>query len=301
MTQREILDTACQQTGLTDTASRAAAARLLELRHSQLWEAFLWRASIALGTVPVERAHLLLPPDCATLLHLWREDGAPLAGEELAALIRLDAAGLERTGDPVAFAELEPAVARVTQTLRIHLPDESDAGRRIVLRFESDTGVAESIVREVSRGWSSVWTGPGWLVAASGDPGIGVNGTAFFDGDGIVPLATLACGVCELPRRARVRLSRLPKAPFLARYAAKRHAPPLKEPGASPGLRGSEAVLLAELEADLWERARQHGKAQLLRAEADRQRAALIAREWQSAGVQPRIIPEGWAFEMNHD
>lgn len=144
----------------------------------------------------------------------------------------------------------------------------------------------------------------------TGGVGTGVSparsGTWTFYGSGWmtdtldISILTMLAADVSAAKRQRIRLVRIPSAETVVRVLGKRDAPSFSNDSDVPGINGSEDYLIAFASAQMWERARQFGKKQVLLQEADALLGDLIRQETVQQAHHLSITPEtGMGNEYN--
>lgn len=139
---------------------------------------------------------------------------------------------------------------------------------------------------------TSVWIG---LSSITQTP---FGGTFTWDGMN-VSFAITPYTLCEMlatdvaaPKRQRIRFVQIPNVPTTVRVLGKRNPPSFSNDSDEPAITGCEDYLIAFASAQMWERARQFSKKQLLMAEADALLGDLVKQETVQQAHHVQIVPE---------
>ncbi len=125
-----------------------------------------------------------------------------------------------------------------------------------------------------------------------------LSGTFTFNGSSIQRAETVYSIVEMLatdlvaPKRQRIRFVRIPSDETTVRVLGKRNPPSFSNNSDEPAITGCEDYLIAFASAQMWERARQFGKKQLLMQEADALLGDLIKQETVQQAHHISITPE---------
>ncbi len=116
--------------------------------------------------------------------------------------------------------------------------------------------------------------------------GIGVPVASYF------PIISLTASDTNAPKRQRIRFVRIPSDETTVRVLGKRNPPSFSNDSDEPAITGCEDYLIAFASAQMWERARQFGKKELLMQEADALLGDLIKQETVQQAHHISITPE---------
>ncbi len=105
-------------------------------------------------------------------------------------------------------------------------------------------------------------------------------------------LATMLAADLVIPKRQRIRFVRIPSDETTVRVLGKRNPPSFSNDSDEPAITGCEDYLIAFASAQMWERARQFGKKQLLMQESDALLGDLIKQETVQQAHHISITPE---------
>ena len=144
---------------------------------------------------------------------------------------------------------------------------------------------------------NGTYTGDGLALPNAGTYSgfITYNGTTLTAENGGDAVIVMAAATTAAPKRQRIRLVVKPDASLTLRVLAKRKPPTFTDDNDEPGINGIDNVLLAFGQADMLERERQYGKAQLKLQEAALLLTQLIGQETVQQAHNQRIMPnEGY-------
>ncbi len=299
MTLLELANYICTKAGQTDEDSLTAAKAFLGARLRMLWDAAAWRESLCLvsSTAAAQNPWVILPVEIERVLKVRAGASATLPPFEAAAVFDYAPSVFEEAGEPAGFMVFPPVVLGPPATLNNSFVsfDRDEAS------IQDDDGKLATIELETASGARLVRTlpnqlGVGWLVLESAlfvvrfekEVTRGNYSVQFGAGitTGIFPGA-----VTHYPRRQRIRLMQVPPQALPILALCKRACPAWANDYETTPLANAENALAAFAMADLLERQRQYGKAQLKMQEGEAQLKIMHDLEGNQSASEQRILP----------
>lgn len=283
------------RTGSSDEASITRAKEFIRARYQMIYDSHLWEDSKAFFSMETDDPVLTLPNWCDRVLEVRFEN------TETNRLIRLDAVQKESlfmvnaeifdlAGDPLTFSPLPPVATHTSpegQTLKVWSDSGDDAVEVRIRGYHNGLESAETITLagETVIGSTNIYDD---VMQFSKPETVGnVHLTGANDEELQILLPT------ERQRRhVRIQLHPDTWSEFGLLVMAKRTFVPLEHDYDVPVLSGVENALVAYATADMLERQRQFGKAQVKVGEASALVLSLLERERNQRTLAVRIIPD---------
>lgn len=301
MTLAEMADFVCGKVRQQDEKAVQRCKGYLRQRYEMIWAEEAWRDAVwAMDFVFTPNSSqrpeswegiYMFPCVVDRVMAVRRPEGQVgiIAPETL---FRVGSDMFEEQGESEKFYTLSPCVAILPATY---------TGNDVGLQgFEDSTEFTITYINDVNerRKVVGAYTGPApYLLdarivekvtkATSTDvASVNTNG-------GTVTLAVADAKATEFPLKLPIRLFPEPSAVTTFRALVKKKPIPLEEDGASPELRGVDNCLMAFAQADMLQRSRQYGKADLVVKEAvtllGQLKAVAVVQEAHHQQIVPRV------------
>ena len=309
MTLAELANFVCGKVRQTDTRAIAKCKEFIARRYELIYNDALWRDSLYLfaftftpnstaavpeGPASWDATHLM--PTVVDKVIAIRSASQEITATGQEILMRGGFDAFAETGAPVQFATLAPCVnilpsAYATHDLGIEADSPNDTGSpwtaHIVAPDGTRTKVTELLVDAVTISISSSVTIIERVTkqVTAATVNLNTNGASF--------LVSRASAIdTSFPLRLPVRFFPTPTAAVDLRALVKKKFVPLADDADVPELRNVDLGLIAYAQADMWEYARQIGKAQAKFAEAAATLSQLkMLHTWQEQTLV-RAVPE---------
>jgi hypothetical protein len=307
MTLTEMAELVCDKVGKTDPESIALCKRFIARRYHLVWGAHLWASSIGVVHVAVEAGvSQFLPVEDETVLEtvmsVRLDPDTPLSPTELVDLFITNPARFEEIGSPNQFSHLSPVgVSRLVdlsaERYIARSSSAADVGKKVVIN--SKNGVTSSSEEIELNGTFDVETNTAFLNASSITKEETTGEVTITTKDSDITVAYLGSAITS-QSFPRIRLHPTPSEDVTLLVLGKKRIDGLSHDHDSPSLPCHD-VLIAHAQADMLERARQYGKAALIRQEAIVQTQKLVTQELNSQArvclIRPVIFDPPFTFD----
>lgn len=309
MTLSNIADYVCLKVGQTDADSIAACKSFANVRYKMIWDAALWRDTLALVSVTTTAGSnwLLMPVGIERVLKV-RVDTTTIGPFDAGTVFDFSPDLFDNQGTPAGFMTFAPVVlGPMDGVLGINVLNVGASASddlEVTATYEVEYNAAQNVLgndtlvatHALRPSWSILGTGVQFLLRFDkGVTAVGYeldyNSTQLFFGANDI----------SAPRRARIKLLQGPATATACLVQGKRACPGLNSDTDTPLLRNIDNALVAFAQSDMLERQRQYSKAAAKAQEAAGQLKIMLNLELeQSANVQ-RIIPEDVGSGMYWD
>jgi len=304
MTLSEMANYVCGKCRQTDDNSVARAKEFLTKRYELVYNDSLWRDSLylfpftfvpeysVLSDRPESWDSIWMMPnivDKVVALRTASQEITP-SGQELLMRGGLDA--FEQLGDPVQFATLSPCVAILPEGYTHHDVEifGGDAGQTWTMHVIDANGNRTKYSDTFPAGNTAILTDCRIVERVTKQASATAVEIATNSTD--TTLATCPAADSAFPVRLPIRLIPGPTADVDLMALVKKKSIALEEDGDTPELRNIDNCLLAFAQGDMWERARQLGKANAKFTEATALLGQLKSMHVWQEHTQIRLVPE---------
>jgi len=313
MTLAQMAAAVCGKVNQSETEDQVACKSFLTFRHDMIWADALWKDSLTEyrqtlspdGYTPSSnwlptKGVLLLPPVIGEVLAV-RSDSRKLNVRRPEFYYRVDWDAFAKQGEACDYVLLPRCVWEfdTAQLAYAYSDAEGDAAANYYLDYLDADGVGITRVTNTLSSQEGAYTERIDQVLKSG-----TNGTVHFiysDNSGNHPIFDLLTGETAAKQRERVRFLYIPTQAMTLRLLGKRVCPSFTNDLDQPAIRGSENCLMAYAQADMLERERQYGKAQIkIQNEATPLLTQLKGVEVVQQAHNQQIVPEdaGWGQRL---
>jgi len=292
----------CEKVSQSEAEDLAACKGFLRRRFEMLWHDQLWKDAVveyqqtlsstgydATATWLPTKQVLLLPHAIARVLAV-RTGERQLRVQSPQFYYRIDFNAFSQTGAAVEWMH-QAACAWELDTSRLITisGQEADAGAVVTTRLATDDGEVTTTSWALPQG---LGTGPSSVIGRIDAFTKAATSAAVSMADASDTFLALSASATSAPRRCRIRLIGTPADGTVLRVLAKANPPAFTNDNDEPALAGVENCLLAFAQADMLQRERQYGKAQLCQQEGQALLDQLKREEVVQQAHNQRIIPE---------
>lgn len=315
MTLVEMAEQVTERIGVTDDSTLGQAKKFLRRRYAMVYDSQLWSESlVAVSMTNTDEDEIIhVPPVLGKVLQIrYGASGSsrllqPVNHQQI---FQINPDALDEEGDRVAWTELSPSATwqpvASSNYFGIYSSSASDTTQQVTLRgygdsfeytFTLDLGGTGKVYQDVNGSYISgldvveVMSKP----VTQGRISLYI-GTSAFD----VPTASTRVATLEhwqtVQRQPRLRLLRAKAADATTTESlliyGKRNLAPLVDDYSAPQISQIDDVLIALATADMLERERQYGKAQLKVQEGNSLLANRMMQERNQSSIRSQIIPQ---------
>lgn len=300
MTLSEIAAYVCSKIGQTDAASVAACKGFIAVRYRMIWDAALWRDSLALVSVTTTAGSnwLVLPRNLDTVLKV-RVNTTTIGPFDAGTVFDYNPDLFDNQGTPAGFITCAPVVCGPNPTSGHLLVSLGGSG---VGLDGTLTGIVEA---EYKSSTNSAGTENARLTFALGQLTVDLGTDLEFvlgftkpvsDGNYAIGFAaaldyTLNPSDTSAARRPRIKLLQGPSTATSVLCLCKRRCPIISEDADEPLLTNIDNALVAFAQSDMLERQRQYAKAAAKAQEAAGQLKIMLNLELEQSASEQRLIP----------
>lgn len=292
MTLAEYTDHICSKLGKTDAVSTTLCKHYLRRHYKTIWDAALWRDSLVLVSKLANDDELIMPEVVEKVVRVRYDASTPLYGVDQQVFFDVDSSLFDGTGTPAAWSALTPvatAIHPADETLSIVSSDTDDTEVQVWIRGEKD-GVPkrESVTLN---GTTPVVTTNQWDV---------IHSLSKEETEGTVTIIGVTSGALLLTlwpeesekkyRRIRLHLAPAQSTKYIL-VLGKRRFQPLQNDLDTPLLADIDNALICLATADMLERMRQYGKAQMKMQEGGVYLSAMKKQVQDQEGIIAQIVP----------
>lgn len=331
MTLAEIASFVCTKVGQPDAASLAACQLFINSRASQIWDAAMWRESLAMVTVttdPTDQTIAFLPQAVDRVIGVrLNASGLPTGSQtlppmELSCMFQYDSSLWDNTGTPIMFTQNTPAcIPRVAPGANFIIAGsaaftslaaiQNDIGAEIFFSgldtsglpfsFSDTLGTSQSGANFYLSTLGTVFANPMGVIFSCSKP-VTENPIYLNWGNTIITLPGASRMLPEdktCPVFPNIKLINPPASGVVNTLLvlAKRRFSPMVDPQSQFQLRGADSVLQDFAQADMLQRQRQYSKSQAMEQSAKEQLGIMLDVEKNQNASEIRIIPaniHGW-------
>ena len=318
MTLVEMAEQVTERLGVTDDNTLAQAKKFLRRRYAMVFDSQLWSDSlVAVSYTNTDEEEVIHVPNIIDKVLQIRvgDSGSSHTLQQInhQQVFQINPDALDEVGDRVAWTELSPAATWEpvveANALVFWSSDANDTTQQLVIRGIATSGVSSTVDYTVNlSGTSRVYTDVNGVIL-SGIAVVEMISKPTTIGEvSIVKAATTSdvltttdrIGILEPWERnrryARVQLLRAVATDATTTesllFYGKRRLLPMEEDLSAPQISQIDDILIAFATADMLERERQYGKAQLKVQEANALLANRMIQERNQKGNRVQIIPQ---------
>jgi hypothetical protein len=312
MTLSEITSLVCDKVGKTDTESQDFVKACIKRRYQLIWDAHLWKDSLATATVSTQATGALTYYQDQLILPHWmerplavRDEDTTLSDVELIHLFLTDPERFEREERSGRWSRLPSCASRrfLTEECQINFVvlNAADDNTTIFVRDDAERGSGAYETVTVRYGTTVEGGNEYVLPAIIGKPATTGKIEVYADDTDALVTELLPGETQRL--YPRIRLHGIPEDSSMEYLVlGKKKCPGLQSDYDLPAIQNVDDALIAFAQSDLLERCRQYGKAQAKveegRAQLEKARNLEIQQGTNTVRLVPVVEPSYYDNEL---